>query len=201
MPNIHMTNVEHKKGPNTQTSDLTLFFLTSVLLIIIRATMGTDISRIVQLGTNLSNSLDLHVESCRKARKEGLPRLVSLVNSTASTLGRIHHLEKQIPNVFTDACMNDIQALSATCKIVYEGILLLLVKGERYNETGYKVGCMADETVESLMASLPYKGLSKDEAWEWVEPRLKICQQELTQLKLELMLRFLLGSIAHLQER
>ncbi|KAG4283337.1 hypothetical protein FPRO04_13272 [Fusarium proliferatum] len=39
----------------------------------------------------------------------------------------------------------------------------------------------------------------RTEAWNWLEPRLKICQQELKQAKFELVLRYLLGNIARLQ--
>ncbi|KAM0304159.1 hypothetical protein ACHAPM_002231 [Fusarium culmorum] len=58
---------------------------------------------------------------------------------------------------------------------------------------------MNNQQVKSLLSSLTNKSFSSYKIWEWLDPRLKICQQELQQVKYELMMRFLLGSIAQFQ--
>ncbi|RGP62624.1 hypothetical protein FSPOR_9203 [Fusarium sporotrichioides] len=154
---------------------------------------------IAQLGSNLSSSLDLKAETCRRARRNGFPKLVSLINSTSSTLRKVHELTQQSPDVFTEVCINDIDSLGATCRVLYEGILFLLVHREENHEDGKEIGRMKQERVESDFSSLMNKDFSGFKIWEWLGPRLEICQQELRQVKLELTLRFLLGSIAKYQ--
>jgi hypothetical protein len=160
-----------------------------------------NISGIAQLGSNLSSSVDLQAETCRKARRNGFPKLVSLINSTSSTLQKVHELSQQSPDVFTQVCVNDINGLASTCRVLYEGILFLLVNRDENQEDGKEVGRMKQDQVESLLSSLMHKNFSGDKTWEWLDPRLEICQQELKQVKFELTLRFLLGSIAKFQLR
>jgi hypothetical protein len=162
---------------------------------------GLDIQGIAQLGPNLASSLDLHAEACYKARRNGLPKLVSLVHSTCSTLQKLHDLSQQGPKVFTGVCINDINALAATCDILYKGILILLVERSEYLERDNDIGHMTKERVEHLLCCLTKKTFSMAKTWEWLDPRLKICEQELTQVKFELMLRLLVVSIAQFQLR
>lgn len=160
-----------------------------------------DILGIAQLGTKLSSSLDLHVETCRKARTKGIPKLVSLVNSTSTTLQQVYELSQQAHHAFSEVCINDINGLAATCRALYEGTLVLLVEREKHNDQDREIGNMKQEQVETLLSSLAAKTNPGYETWEWLEPRLKICQGELRRVKFELMLRFLLGSIAQFQLR
>ncbi|PCD29945.1 hypothetical protein FGRA07_10559 [Fusarium graminearum] len=158
-----------------------------------------NILDIAQLGANLSSSLDLQAETCRKSRTKGIPKLLSLVNSTSSTLRKLHELSHQAPDAFTEVCINDINGLATKCRVLYEGILVLLVNRDEQHDENKEIGRMNNEQVESLLSSLTNKSFSNYKIWEWLDPRLKICQQELQQVKYELMMRVLLGSIAQFQ--
>lgn len=160
-----------------------------------------NILDIAQLGANLSSSLDLQAETCRKSRTKGIPKLLSLVNSTSSTLRKFHELSHQAPDAFTEVCINDINGLATKCRVLYEGILVLLVNRDEQHDENKEIGRMNNEQVESLLSSLTNKSFSNYKIWEWLDPRLKICQQELQQVKYELMMRVLLGSIAQFQLR
>ncbi|XEV07283.1 hypothetical protein FSHL1_012570 [Fusarium sambucinum] len=158
-----------------------------------------DILCIAQLGTKLSGTLDLHAETCHQARTNDIPKLVSLINSTSATLQKAHELSQQAPDAFTDVCLSDINGLAATCRVLLEGILVLFVNREKHSEENNQVGNMTQEQVKTLLSSLSAKNYPGYKVWEWLGPRLKICHQELRQVKFELMLRFLLGSIAQFQ--
>ncbi|KAM0231299.1 hypothetical protein ACHAPO_008683 [Fusarium lateritium] len=158
-----------------------------------------DILCIAQLGIKLSGALDLHAETCRQARTNGIPKLVYLINSTSATLLKVHELSQQARDAFTEVCLNDINGLAATCRILYEGILVLLVNGEKRNDEDKGIGTMTQDQVETLISSLAAKTYATYKVWDWLEPRLEVCQQELRHVKFELVLRFLLGSIAQFQ--
>ncbi|GKU07243.1 unnamed protein product [Fusarium langsethiae] len=193
-----IVSIKRGQTPNFHNKSF-LQFLPTTLFMGISAMADLNIPGIAQLGSNLSSSLDLQAETCRKARRNGFPKLVSLINSTSSTLQKIHELSQQSPDVFTQVCINDINGLASTCRVLYEGILFLLVNREENHEDGKEIGRMKQDQVESLLSSLMHKNFSGDKTWEWLDPRLEICQQELKQVKFELTLRFLLGSIAKFQ--
>ncbi|KAH7194396.1 hypothetical protein DER44DRAFT_677087 [Fusarium oxysporum] len=153
---------------------------------------------VAQLGTSLASKLNLHSEGCRKSRQR-LPKLVSLVNSTASTIRQIHELVQQNDKIFTEACMKDINSLAAKCRAIYVGVLTLVAKKTQSVSGDKDAKTLSAEQVEELLACLANMSVWRTEAWNWLEPRLKICQQELKQVKFELVLRYLLGSIARLQ--
>ncbi|OBS23013.1 hypothetical protein FPOA_09332 [Fusarium poae] len=160
-----------------------------------------NILGIAQMGAKLSSALDLHGETCREARSNNIPNLVSLINSTSATLLKVHKLSQEAPDVFTEVCINDINGLAATCRVLYEGTLVILVHREKHNEEDKTIGSMKQEQFEILLSSLAAKTYSNYRVWEWLRPRLRICEQELRQAKFELMLRFLLGRIAQFQMR
>ncbi|KAG4255891.1 hypothetical protein FPRO03_04839 [Fusarium proliferatum] len=157
-----------------------------------------SLEAVAQLGTSLASKLNLHSEGCRKSRQR-LPKLVSLVNSTASTIRQIHDLIQQNDKIFTEACVKDINSLAAKCRAIYVGVLTLIAK-KTQSVSGYKdAKTLSAEQIGELLACLANMSVWRTEAWNWLEPRFKICQQELKQVKFELVLRYLLGSIARLQ--
>ncbi|RGP78267.1 hypothetical protein FLONG3_3582 [Fusarium longipes] len=160
---------------------------------------GIDVQRIAQLGADLGSSLDLHSETSSRAKRRGFPKLASLVNSTSFTLRKLRKLFEQEPKTFTEACIDDIYALAHTCNILYRGILVLLVENPKDIEGYGNVGLMTSSRVKDLLSSLAKKSFLATETMKWLEPRLIICQQELKRVKFELMLRFLIGSIAQHQ--
>ncbi|RBQ79395.1 hypothetical protein FVER53590_12191 [Fusarium verticillioides] len=157
-----------------------------------------SLDAVAQLGTSLASKLNLHSEGCRKSRQR-LPKLVSLVNSTASTIRQIHDLIQQNDKVFTEACVKDINLFAAKCRAIYVGVLTLIAKKTQSVSGDKDVKTVSAEQMEELLACLANMSVWRTEAWNWLEPRFKICQQELKQVKFELVLRYLLGSIARLQ--
>jgi hypothetical protein len=157
-----------------------------------------SLDAVAQLGTSLASKLNLHSEGCRKSRQR-LPKLVSLVNSTASTIRQIHDLVQQNDKVFTEACVKDINLFAAKCRAIYVGVLTLIAKKTQSVSGDKDIKAVSAEQIEELLACLANMSVWRTEAWNWLEPRFKICQQELKQVKFELVLRYLLGSIARLQ--
>ncbi|KAF4341491.1 hypothetical protein FBEOM_4536 [Fusarium beomiforme] len=157
-----------------------------------------NLGDVAQLGTDLASKLNLHSEGCRKSRRQ-LPNLISLINSTASTLGQLHDLIQENNKIFTEHCMQDLDSLAAKCRVLYVGVLTLVAR-KTQSVTGDKnAKTLSDEQINNLLACLANMSVWRTKAWEWLEPRLKICRQELKQVKYELVLRYLLGSIARLQ--
>ncbi|KAF5549793.1 hypothetical protein FMEXI_4043 [Fusarium mexicanum] len=157
-----------------------------------------SLDAVAQLGTSLASKLNLHSEGCRKSRQR-LPELVSLVNSTASTIRQIDELIQKNDKIFTEACVKDINALAAKCRAIYVGVLALIAKKTQSVSGDKDAKALSAEQIEELLACLANMSVWRTEAWNWLQPRFKICQQELKQVKFELVLRYLLGSIARLQ--
>ncbi|KAF5649098.1 uncharacterized protein FTJAE_1094 [Fusarium tjaetaba] len=157
-----------------------------------------SLDAVAQLGMSLASRLNLHSEGCRKSRQR-LPKLVSLVNSTASTIRQIHELMQQNDKIFTEACVKDIKSFVAKCKAIYIGVLTLIAKKTQSVSGDKDAKTLSAEQIEELLTCPANMSVWRTEAWNWLEPRFKICQQELKQVKFELVLRYLLGSIARLQ--
>ncbi|KAF5712615.1 hypothetical protein FMUND_8362 [Fusarium mundagurra] len=157
-----------------------------------------SLDAVAQLGTSLASKLNLHSEGCRKSRQR-LPKLVSLVNSTASTIRQIHELMQQNDKIFTEECVKDIHSLAAKCRAIYVGVLTLITKKTQSVSGDKDAKTLSAEQIEELLACLANMSVWRTKAWNWLEPRFRICRQELKQVKFELVLRYLLGSIARLQ--
>ncbi|KAF4445463.1 hypothetical protein F53441_10805 [Fusarium austroafricanum] len=157
-----------------------------------------DFNAVAQLGSKLASNLGIHSEGCHQSRRR-LPQLVSVLNSTSSTIGKLDGLIQQNENVFTKQCIEDIDAITAKCKAIYVGILILVSKKTQSVSGDKDTVELSTEQIDNLMSSLANMSIWRTEAWQWLRPRLEICEQELTQLKFELVLRFLLGSIAQHQ--
>ncbi|KAH6954637.1 hypothetical protein DER45DRAFT_570791 [Fusarium avenaceum] len=159
---------------------------------------ANDIGSVAKLGVGLSSCLVIHSEVDRMPRRL-LPKLVAVVNSTASTLGKIHDLIQGNSQVFTEAGMNDIESLTTTCRKIYTGIIIMLVRQTRSVKRDKDTSSLLEEQAETLLAYVTNNAICSYDSWNWLELRLRYCQHLLTQLKFELMMRYLLGSIANHQ--
>ena len=108
-----------------------------------------SLEAVAQLGTSLASKLNLHSEGCRKSRQR-LPKLVSLVNSTASTIRQIHDLIQQNDKVFTEACVKDINSLAAKCRAIYVRILTLIAKKTQTVSGDKDAKTLSAEQIEEL---------------------------------------------------
>ncbi|KAJ4138589.1 hypothetical protein NW768_002438 [Fusarium equiseti] len=166
---------------------------------IVQAMASLDIAGTGQLGARLATALDLIREASMSCSKLDLTKLVAVVNSTASTL---QNLSRQDTRLFKSACIHDINALAATCRIIFEGILILMTKRAKHmEEESHEIGQMTREKVEHLFSCMKNKSPLTYNAREWLGPRLKLCEQELKHVNFELVLRFLLGEIAEFQSK
>ncbi|UZP43140.1 hypothetical protein NXS19_010956 [Fusarium pseudograminearum] len=130
-----------------------------------------NILDIAQLGARLSSSLDLQTETYHEARQNGIPNLLSLIYSTSSTLRKLHELSQQTPDAFTEVCKNDINGLANACRVLYEGILVLLVHRDEQHDENKEIGRLSNERVECLLSSLTNKTFSNYKTWQWLSLR------------------------------
>jgi len=166
---------------------------------IVQEMASLDIAGTAQLGARLATALDLMKEASNSCIKLDLTKLVALVSSTSSTL---RNLSQQDTALFKWTCINDINALAATCRVIYEGILIIMTRMAKHlEEDNHEIGQMTQEKVDHLFSCLKNKSPLTYNAREWLGPRLKLCEQELKHVRFELILRFILGDIAEFQSR
>ncbi|PNP61403.1 hypothetical protein FNYG_13886 [Fusarium nygamai] len=157
-----------------------------------------EIEPVAKLGLSLASSLQVHSEANRRARQR-LPKLISLVNSTALTLIKVDDVIQE--NALTKLCFEDITRLSATCEKIYIGILIMLVR-QTENFVGDKeLNEIPREETGKYLQCIAQTGVLSYESWKQLEVQLRYFRHWLTQIKFELMLRYLLGSIAQHQMR
>ncbi|KAJ3514410.1 hypothetical protein NM208_g15067 [Fusarium decemcellulare] len=85
--------------------------------------------------------------------------------------------------------VRDVERLSKKCNKIYGGIVILLNKA---SEDGDKGQIKMETTANAIPdASIKTINLSfrRRMAWSWLEPRIHRCQQELRQVKLDLLLQ------------
>ncbi|KAF4499318.1 hypothetical protein FAGAP_4523 [Fusarium agapanthi] len=159
-----------------------------------------DIEPVAKLGLSLASSLQVHSEANRRARQR-LPKLINLINSTALTLIKVDDLIQENADALTKPCLEDISSLTATCEKIYIGILIMLVR-QTENFVGDKdINEIPREETEKYLHCVAHTHVWRYQSWESLEVQLRYFRHRLTQIKLELMLRYLLGSIAQYQIR
>ncbi|KAM0279279.1 hypothetical protein ACHAO9_011781 [Fusarium lateritium] len=159
---------------------------------------ANDIGSVARLGLSLASCLEFHHEGYHKSCRV-LPKLIAVVNSTALTLGKIQHLIQKNGQVFTEAGVNEIESLTTTCGKIYNGILIMLVQHTRSVKGDKDVTSLSEEQAETILAGFTNTTIWSDESWDWLQLRLKYCHHLLTQVKFELMMRYLMGCIANHQ--
>src|SRR6478735_10442133 len=158
------------------------------------------IKPVAKLGLSLASSLQVHSEANRRAR-QSLPKLINLINSTALTLTKVDLLIQENADAFTKLCLEDIASLIATCEKIYIGILIMLVR-QTENVVGDKeINEIQREETGKYLYCIAHTNVWRLESWELLELQLRYFRHRLTQNKFELMLRYLLGSIAQYQMR
>lgn len=157
-----------------------------------------DIELVAKLGLSLASSLQVHSEANRRARQR-LPKLINLINSTALTLIKVDDVIQE--NALTKLCLEDITRLTATCEKIYIGILIMLVRQTESFVGDKEINEIPREETGKYLQSIAHTSVWLYESWESLEVQLRYFRYRLTQIKLELMLRYLLGSIAQHQMR
>ncbi|KAF4435174.1 hypothetical protein FACUT_7362 [Fusarium acutatum] len=159
-----------------------------------------DIEPVAKLGLSLASSLQVHSEANRRARQR-LPKLINLINSTALTLIKVDDVIQENADAFTKLCLEDINSLAATCEKIYIGILIILVR-QTENVVGDKeINEIPREETGKYLHCVAHTSVWRYESWELLEVQLRYFRHRLTQIKFELMLRYLLGSVAQHQMR
>lgn len=157
-----------------------------------------DIEPVAKLGLSLASSLQVHSEANRRARQT-LPKLINLINSTALTLIKVHDVIQA--KALTKLCLEDVTRLTATCEKIYIGILIMLVRQTESIAGDKEINEIPREETGKYLQCIAHTGVWRYESWERLEIQLRYFRHWLTQIKLELMLRYLLGSIAQHQMR
>ncbi|RKL00225.1 hypothetical protein BFJ71_g5713 [Fusarium oxysporum] len=158
------------------------------------------IKPVAKLGLSLASSLQVHSEANRRAR-QGLPKLINLINSTALTLTKVDDLIQENADAFTKLCLEDITRLTATCEKIYIGILIMLVRQTESVVGDKEINEIPREETGKYLYCIAHTNVWRYESWELLELQLRYFRHRLTQNKFELMLRYLLGSIAQYQMR
>ncbi|KAG5746421.1 hypothetical protein H9Q70_010890 [Fusarium xylarioides] len=159
-----------------------------------------DIEPVAKLGLSLASSLQIHSEANRRAR-ERLPKLINLINSTALTLIKVDDLIQENADVFTKPCLVDLTSLTATCEKIYIGILIMLVRQTESVVGDKEINEIPREATGKYLHCIAHTSVCGYESWECLEVQFRYFRHQLTQIKFELMLRYLLGSIAQQQMR
>ncbi|KAF4998663.1 hypothetical protein FGRMN_2989 [Fusarium graminum] len=152
------------------------------------------INHVVNLGINLASTLEVCSE-----RYAQVPKLITVLYSTTFTLRKIDMLIIENEKVFSKTGMADIESLTVTCHKIFTGILTMLVRKTGSIDGDRNATEISEEQIESLLSCVSNIYALKQEPREWLKLRLRYCEHLLTQIKLELKLRFLLGSIANHQ--
>ncbi|RKL37938.1 hypothetical protein BFJ72_g7398 [Fusarium proliferatum] len=159
-----------------------------------------DIEPVAKLGLNLASSLQIESEANHRAQLV-LPKLINLINSTALTLTKIDNLIQESADALTTLCLEDIAGLTATCEKIYTGILIMLVRQTESIVGDKEIKEISREETGKYLDCIAHTSVWSDEAWERLELQLRYFRHRLTQIKFELMLRYLLGTIAQGQMR
>ncbi|KAF5707190.1 hypothetical protein FMUND_11244 [Fusarium mundagurra] len=157
-----------------------------------------DIEPVAKLGLSLASSLQIHSEANRRAQ-QFLPKLINLINSTALTLIKVDDLIEE--NAFRKPCLEDISSLTATCEKIYIGILIMLVRQTESVVGDKELNDISREETAKYLDCIAHISVCGYKSWEDLEVQFRYFRHRLTQIKFELMLRYLLGSIAQHQMR
>ncbi|KAF5011713.1 hypothetical protein FDECE_2173 [Fusarium decemcellulare] len=147
---------------------------------------------IVAFGLQLAVTLQTYVEAVAEAN-DRLREVAFDVNSTAAMLKQLQGLIEEDRDadtpLFNVNGVRDVERLSKKCNKIYGGIVILLNKA---SEDGDKGQIKMETTADAIPdASIKAINLSfrRKMAWSWLEPRINRCQQELRQVKLDLLLQ------------
>ncbi|RSL53232.1 hypothetical protein CEP54_010486 [Fusarium duplospermum] len=157
---------------------------------------------IVAFGLQLGVTLQTHIEAAVEA-SDRLQEIAFEINSTAAVLSQLQAVMKKdcdatIPVFNTDG-LRDIKRLSDRCKRIYGVIIILLNEAAEGSENKKLKREVSADGIDDLSLKLNKLGFRRKLAWPWLEPRIKRCQQELRQVKLDLFLHIQVVNLAQYQ--
>ncbi|RSL67335.1 hypothetical protein CEP53_002991 [Fusarium sp. AF-6] len=157
---------------------------------------------IVAFGLQLGVTLQTHIEAAVEA-SDRLQEIAFEINSTAAVLSQLQAVMKKdcdatVPVFNTDG-LRDIKRLSDRCKRIYNVIIILLNEAAEGSENKKLERKVSADGIEDLSLKLNKLGLRRKLAWPWLEPRIKRCQEELRQVKLDLFLHIQVVNLAQYQ--
>lgn len=101
--------------------------------------------------------------------------------------------------IFNIDGVRDIKRLSDRCKRIYGVIIILLNEAAEGSENKKGKRDLSADGLDDLSLKLNKLGFRRKLAWPWLEPRIKRCQQELRQVKLDLFLHIQVENLAQFQ--
>jgi hypothetical protein len=165
-----------------------------------------SIAGIVGFGLQLATTLQTYVESATEAEEQF--RDIALdINSTASALKQLQEIvdtdkaagpEYSKPRIFKDEGIREIEVMAVECHKVYIAIVIFVTKAGTAGGKG-KVSVTSTDLRMFKASCLISSTLGRKAKWQWLEPRIKRCQDKLRWLKMNLLFNLQLASLARLQ--
>lgn len=157
---------------------------------------------IVAFGPQLGVTLQTHIEGAVEA-SDRLQEIAPEINSTAAVLSQLPSVMKKdcdaAAPVFNIDGVRDIKQLSARCKRIYGVNIILLNEAAEGSQNKKVKRQVSADGLDHLSLKLNKLGFRRKLAWPWLEPRIKRCQQELRQVKLDLFLHIQVANLAQFQ--
>ncbi|KAH6867721.1 hypothetical protein B0T10DRAFT_502154 [Thelonectria olida] len=157
---------------------------------------------IVAFGLQLGVTLQTYVEAAAEA-SDRLREIAFEINSTAAVLSQLQDVINKDGNghvpLFKMDGVLDIKRLSDRCKRIYSVIIILLNEATEGSENRKTKREVSADGVDNLSVKLNKLGFRRKLAWPWLAPRIKRCQQQLRQVKLDLFLHIQLVNLAQFQ--
>lgn len=157
---------------------------------------------IVAFGLQLGVTLQTHIEAAVEA-VDRLQEIAFEINSTAGVLSQLQGIMKKdcdaAAPIFNIDGVRDIKRLSDRCKRIYGVIIILLNEAAEGSENKKVKKQVSADGLDDLSLKLNKLGFRRKLAWPWLEPRIKRCQQELRQVKLDLFLHIQVVNLAQFQ--
>lgn len=104
-------------------------------------------------------------------------------------------------SVLTEEAQWEIESLARRCETVYYAIIRVLVSATSPSGKGGRRALSANIVGIGDLTASRIRKLGQKLVWPWLEPRLKACQQQLGGLKLSLLLRLQVATLAAIQMR
>ncbi|KAM0435806.1 hypothetical protein ACHAPT_002694 [Fusarium lateritium] len=157
---------------------------------------------IVAFGQKLAVTLQTYVEAVAES-SDRLREIASEINFTAAVLAQLQDLIQKDHDanspIFHANGVRHLERLADKCKRIYTGIIILLNKAVGDGEKNNAKSNVSAPSVDNLSSRIYALEFRRKLAWPWLEPRIKRCQQELRQIKHDLLLQMQLASLAQFQ--
>lgn len=157
---------------------------------------------IINYGLQLATSLQSYADGLNGSKKK-LREMAADVNSTTSALRQLQDQidsdrsrlasSDQYTPVLKHEGLQEIEDLALQCKKIYATLVIVVTKSGTPASKGKAAASFGD------MPMLKQASLIHTLRWKWLEPRIKRLQEQLTWVKMKVLLNLQLAGIARVQ--